>query len=211
MNQDKQQNASAGSTAAFWDQRFSRPEYMYGKDPNLTFKTLIDQLTPGRLLLPGEGQGRNAAYAASLGWDVLAFDASTVARDRALELAAEKQVSFRYLTAELESFDPGPERFDLIAMIFIHMLPEQRPIVHRRLTNWLVPGGYLLVEAFAKAQLHYKSGGPPIEAALFSPEILQADFSGLNLLELEELTDTLAEGQHHRGEARLVRLIGQKA
>ncbi len=197
--------------AQFWDLRFSAPEFMYGKAPNVTFKQLLDQLEPGKLLLPGEGQGRNAAYAAAHNWDVLAFDASSVARERALELAAEQHLNYRYLTADLNQFDPGAERFDLIAMIFIHLMPEQRPIIHRRLSNWLKPGGYILVEAFAKGQLQYKSGGPPIEAALYSPELLQADFSGLNLLELEELTDVLDEGKHHRGEARLVRLIGQKA
>lgn len=196
--------------AEVWNQRYAAPEFVYGKEPNTYFKALIDKLPPGKLLLPAEGQGRNAAYAAGLGWDVTAFDGSTVAREKALELAVEKGVHFHYETAALESFDPGEARFDLIAMIFVHMMPEVRPLVHRRLVQWLKPGGYLLVEAFAKEQLNYTSGGPPVEAALFSTELLQADFSGLNLLELSHLNDNLTEGTHHRGEASLVRLIGQK-
>lgn len=200
----------AAKIAAIWNQRYAAPGFVYGKEPNAYFKFLIDRLPPGRVLLPGEGQGRNSAYAAARGWDVLAFDASPLAREQALSLAAERGVTIRYELAKLGRFDPGSERFDLIAMVFIHMLPELRAFVHRGLVPWLAPGGYLLVEAFAKAQLHYTSGGPPVEAALFSPELLQADFSGIDLLELHEVTETLAEGDGHRGPGRLVRLIGQK-
>jgi SAM-dependent methyltransferase len=196
--------------ASFWDQRFAEPEFVYGKEPNRYFQNLIDTLSPGRLLLPAEGQGRNAAYAASFGWEVDAFDSSTVARERALELAHENKVAFNYSISDLASFDAGADRYDLIALIFVHMPPELRMLVHRRLLQWLEPGGYILIEAFGKEQLQYKSGGPQNEAMLFSSEILQADFGGLNLLELSEVKDTLTEGKYHNGEAALVRMIAQK-
>ena len=94
------------------------------------------------------------------------------------------------------------------------MLPETRILIHRRLTQWLKPGGYFLVEAFAKEQLEYQqthnSGGPPNLHALFAAYELQADFTGLNLIELNETEDTLNEGSFHSGKASLVRLIAQK-
>lgn len=50
-----------------------RSRIAYGTEPNAFFKAQLDQLTPGRLLLPAEGEGRNAVYAAKKGWEVAAF------------------------------------------------------------------------------------------------------------------------------------------
>ena len=39
---------------AFWDERYNSEVYAYGKTPNLYFKEKVDQLKPGRILLPAE-------------------------------------------------------------------------------------------------------------------------------------------------------------
>ena len=51
----------------FWNQRYSDKAYAYGTEPNAFFKSQLDQRPPGRILLPAEGEGRNAVYAATLG------------------------------------------------------------------------------------------------------------------------------------------------
>ena len=61
----------------FWNQRYSDSEYAYGKKPNRFFKREIDRLNPGSLFLPGEGEGRNAVYAATKGWNGHALDSSS--------------------------------------------------------------------------------------------------------------------------------------
>ncbi|HSL87766.1 MAG TPA: hypothetical protein VK870_00530, partial [Ignavibacteriaceae bacterium] len=71
----------------FWDERYSAEEYVYGKDPNEFFEEHLSKLNPGRLLLPGEGEGRNAIFAAKLGWQVDANDQSIVAKSKAEKLA----------------------------------------------------------------------------------------------------------------------------
>jgi hypothetical protein len=38
---------------------------MYGTTPNEFFKQQLDLLEPGNILLPADGEGRNAVYAAS--------------------------------------------------------------------------------------------------------------------------------------------------
>ena len=48
----------------FWNDRYGRAEYAYGKNPNVFFKEQLDLLPPGKILLPAEGEGRNAVYAA---------------------------------------------------------------------------------------------------------------------------------------------------
>ena len=67
-----------------WDQRFSGDEYVYGTEPNLFFKEKLEGLKPGKLLLPAEGEGRNAVFAARLGWQVKAVDYSVQARMKAI-------------------------------------------------------------------------------------------------------------------------------
>jgi hypothetical protein len=45
---------------AFWDTRYKENETVYGNQPNTFFKQFIDTHQPGTLLLPAEGEGRNA-------------------------------------------------------------------------------------------------------------------------------------------------------
>ncbi|HRW96457.1 MAG TPA: SAM-dependent methyltransferase, partial [Bacteroidales bacterium] len=69
-----------------WDARFSGEDFYYGEVPNSFFADFLSSVKfKGKILLPGEGEGRNAVYAAGLGWDVTAFDSSEVARAKALK------------------------------------------------------------------------------------------------------------------------------
>jgi hypothetical protein len=54
----------------FWNQRYSDEDFADSTEPNLFFKEHIERLTPGKILIPAEGEGRNAVDAARLGWDV---------------------------------------------------------------------------------------------------------------------------------------------
>lgn len=58
----------------FWNRRYREKEFAYGIEPNEFLKEQLAQLPPGRILFPGEGEGRNAVYAAQLGWQVNSFD-----------------------------------------------------------------------------------------------------------------------------------------
>ena len=69
----------------FWNQRYAADEYAYGTAPNAFFKAVLDPLPPGRILLPAEGEGRNAVYAAKLGWEVVAFDQSEGGQKKAMK------------------------------------------------------------------------------------------------------------------------------
>ena len=71
----------------FWDERYGDDEYAYGTKPNTWFAEQLARMAQGRLLLPAEGEGRNAVYAAKLGWEVTAFDISAAGRDKAMRLA----------------------------------------------------------------------------------------------------------------------------
>lgn len=76
----------------FWNKRYETNDTVYGIEPNEYFKSFIDSHKPGSILLPAEGEGRNAIYAAKRGWKVDAFDFSAVAQQKALLRAKQEKV-----------------------------------------------------------------------------------------------------------------------
>lgn len=61
---------------ANWNERFNTEEFQYGTVSNEFFKSQIDPLKLGRILIPTTEEGRDAVYTAKLGWDTYAFDQS---------------------------------------------------------------------------------------------------------------------------------------
>ena len=191
----------------FWNKRYAEREYAYGTSPNAFLKEQLPQLPTGRALFPAEGEGRNAVYAASLGWEVTAFDVSEEGKKKAEKLAAEYGVSLDYRLAGYEDVELPAASFDAICLVFAHMPPDKRREWHRKLAGSLKPGGRLLLEGFHKRQFPLASGGPKNEAMLFSKEEMLTDFEGMEILLCEEKTVVLDEGPFHQGEAEVVRLI----
>src|SRR5215510_10066513 len=103
-----------------WEDRFSEKEYAYGEEPNEYLKEQLIKLTPGAILFPAEGEGRNAVFAAKLGWSVSAFDISSEGKKKALKLAELNKVNIDYQVGELNSLNYHKEQFDAIALIYAH-------------------------------------------------------------------------------------------
>lgn len=194
----------------FWDERYAEPHFVYGEAANAFFESKLKELAPGKLLLPCEGEGRQAIYAAAQGWEVDAFDQSEVGREKALQWAAKAGLSFRYTLQDATSYRPKAE-YDAVALIFAHLPATHRQQFHRNMAAALQPGGVLLLEGFTPAQLAYTSGGPKDISMLFTVEMLQADFASLEIEWLEEKQVVLNEGPYHQGEAAVIRLIARKA
>lgn len=191
-----------------WNERYNSEEFLFGKEPNRFFKETIDRLSPGKLLLPAEGEGRNAVYAAKTGWDVYAFDASTVGKDKAFDLAEQEDVSISFEVSRIEDFEIQPQEFDAVALIYCHLQPDIRTLFFDKLVESLAPGGVLLLEGFRKEQLGLTSGGPRDHEMLYSAELLADDFKKLSKLDIRQETIWLDEGAGHQGEAKVVRLTG---
>lgn len=196
-------------TAGFWDQRYKEHEAVYGYHPNKFLKLFIDLHHPGSILLPAEGEGRNAVYAAAKGWKVDAFDYSVVARNKALSLAEKSGLSINYFTEQIEQFN-AEKQYDVVALIYVHLPPELRKRFHQEILKSIKPGGFLVLEAFSKDQLNYHSGGPSDESLLYDTKMLCADFAGLQIVNCEQKIVQLDEGQFHNGKASVIRLTGQK-
>ncbi|MBI1341624.1 MAG: methyltransferase domain-containing protein [Terrimonas sp.] len=192
----------------FWDQRYAESEPVYGLQPNDFFKQFIDTHRPGTLLLPAEGEGRNAIYAAKKGWAVDAFDFSEVARKKALAFAAKENLSIHYSVMDMADFR-ATKKYDAIGLIYVHLPEAARKKFHQEIYQSLKTGGFLVLEAFAKEQIKLESGGPRDAALLYDAPGLCSDFPFLHILNCQQKNLYLQEGSYHQGEASVLRLLGQ--
>ncbi len=194
----------------FWDNRYSSEDFVYGIEPNEFFKSEITRLSPGKLLALAEGEGRNGVYAASLGWKVDAVDFSGIAKQKAIKLAAERQLEINYTVADLATFEPTVDTYEAVSMIFMHLSPEISKVVHKRAADSLKKGGRIIMEVYAKEQLGRESGGPQNYDMLFSMEEIEENFKGLKTRKLTKEFIKLNESKYHKGEAVVLRYIGIK-
>mgnify|MGYP003949451345 CR=1 FL=1 len=198
-----------------WDERYRRNDYAYGRQPNNYLKRHMEKLTVGNILFPAEGEGRNAVYAATLGWEVFAFDISTEGRKKAFQLAEESKVTIDYQVGELQTLDYVQGQFDAIALIYAHFPADIKSSQHKTLDKYLRKGGVIIFEAFSKKHLEYlskdeKVGGPTDLASLFSIEEIKSDFPNYDFEELLETEIELSEGLYHNGKGSVIQFIGRK-
>jgi SAM-dependent methyltransferase len=198
-----------------WNDRYSTDEFAYGEEPNNYLKEQLTALNTGTILFPAEGEGRNAVFAAKLGWKVSAFDISIEGKKKALQLAENNKVNINYQVGELEELDYKPESFDAIALIYAHFPAAIKSAYHKTLSNYLRKGGLVIFEAFSKKHLDYlakneKVGGPKEIDMLFSIDEIKSDFANYEIVELVEKEIELNEGLFHNGQGSVIRFVGKK-
>jgi 2-polyprenyl-3-methyl-5-hydroxy-6-metoxy-1,4-benzoquinol methylase len=194
----------------FWDNRFSKKEFVFGTEPNQFFREQINKLKPGKILFAAEGEGRNAVYAAKLGWDVDAVDFSSSAKTKALMLAKKNKVNINYVVQDLVDYNFKYNFYDCVVMIFLHLDDELRNIVHPNIKKSLRKNGKLIIEVFNKEQINNSSGGPKNLDLLYDDNVLLASFEELYVELIENKTIELDEGNNHKGKADVVRFVGMK-
>ena len=199
-----------------WDKRYSITAYAYGEEPNAFFKETLDsQNLEGSILLPAEGEGRNAVYAAKKGMEVFSFDISIEGKNKALELAKKNNIEINYEVGEFFNLNIANYSYDSAALIYAHFPPNIRDSYHQKISELIKPNGILILEGFSKSHLEFQqqnpnAGGPKKEALLFSIEMIKNDFSNFEIIQLEEKEIELNEGEYHQGKAKVIRFIGKK-
>src|SRR5271165_5062038 len=194
-----------------WDERFGQAEPVYGEQPNDYLRAQAQRLIPGcKVLVPGDGYGRNGLWLARQGFRVTTVDLSPVGVARARNAAQAAGLTMTIEEADLATWKWPVSEFDAVASIFIHLPPELRPQIHVQMLGALKPGGLLIIEAFTPAQLQHSSGGPKQLDLLYPAEILRKDFAVAEALELQEVESDLDEGRMHRGRAAVVHGVFRK-
>jgi hypothetical protein len=193
-----------------WDEAYAANEFVYGTEPNEFYKSVIDTMSPGRALFPADGESRNGVYAATLGWEVDAFDQSEVAKQKARRFAAERRCTLRYWVADFSNPGVAPELYDLIVLSYLHV---PKLTFHQGadcLVAALKPQGKLVAEVFAADHLKLKRPyGPDNPELLYTTANFKSAFPALQFEVLKQVSVELSHGRHH-GSGIVIRAIGTK-
>lgn len=122
---------------------------------------LLDLLPepPARVLDVGAGTGRDAAALAGRGYTVDAVEPVAELRQVAERLHPGSGVNWRAGALPEIPGVRGPYDVVLLSAVWMHLLPEERPVAMRRLAGLLGPGGILLITL--------RRGEPPVDRRMF--------------------------------------------
>lgn len=199
-----------------WDNRYSSDNYAYGISPNNFFKYAINEYKlAGKILLPAEGEGRNAVYAAKNCLNVTAFDTSKEGKKKALKLAEKENVEIKYEVGDFFDLNIINEQYDCAALIYAHFPPPILSRYQKKIAELVKPGGYIIFEGFSTGHLELrkqnpKVGGPDKLEMLFCKDIIKRDFSDFKIIQLDEVIVELNEGKFHNGSGKVIRFVGNK-
>jgi len=193
-----------------WNERFGSPEYVFGLEPNEFLREQAMGFPRGKVLSLGEGEGRNAVWLATQGFDVWSVDLSPVGVAKTLKLAESQGVTVQASVGDLADYVIKPDTWDLIVSIFAHTPPATRRRIHRQVVKGLRHGGVYLLEAYTPTQITFGTGGPKDTSLMPTAELLADELSGLRFDRLDEVTRDVIEGSLHTGQAAVVQVIASR-
>ena len=198
-------NVKFGADA--WNARFSGDDWAYGREPNRWLEEIISPLSVGKALFPADGEGRNAVWAATKGWDAHVFDLSVVGQGKCAKLASENKVTVTYDVDDLETRDFNPQEYDLIACSWFHVPWNIFSSHYPRMLESLKVGGHFITEGYHTSQLEMNSGGPKSPDLLWDlDEVMAVIGDGFEILHAAVESTILNESNLHQGKANVVRI-----
>jgi len=102
-----------------WDRRYEAAS-IWSLEPNAWIAATLTGLSPGAAVDLGAGEGRNAIWLASLGWQVTAVDFSGVGLARGAARAKELGVEVTWVTADATTW-VSPQLIDLVAVAYLQL------------------------------------------------------------------------------------------
>jgi SAM-dependent methyltransferase len=173
-----------------WDRRYAEVENLWAVKPNRFLVAEVDGLQPGRALDLACGEGQNAIWLASLGWEVIGVDFSEVAIAKARARAERDAVRVEFVCADLTSYEPEPAAFDLVLLLYLHIPKSQQRGVLSGAAAALRGGGTLVLVGHDLTNVTDGVGGPSDPDLLFTPDEIAAE---LPTLEIEKATRVLRD------------------
>lgn len=199
--------------ALTWNTRFEGDTYLFGTEPSGFLRKQAQRWKPGeRVLCVADGEGRNSVWLARQALLVDSFDISEVGVRKAASLARAANVTVNLSVEDCDSRAWCLDRYDGVIAIFVQFAdPPMRQRLFDNMMRSLKPGGILVLLGYTPKQLEYKTGGPPFVDHLYTPALLREAFASLEILQLIEYEDELAEGRQHQGRSALIGMVARKA
>lgn len=170
-----------------WDARYAATDLLWSAEPNQFLVEEVEGLPPGRVLDVACGEGRNAIWLASRGWQASGVDFSPVALDKGHRIAEQRGVSVTWVNADVANWSPAAEAFNLVIVFYLQLPEQQRRSVHRRMATGLAPGGTMLVVGHDTQNLTDGYGGPQDPSVLFSAQDVASDLDGLQIVKAQQV------------------------
>ncbi|MFE9040473.1 class I SAM-dependent methyltransferase [Streptomyces sp. NPDC012421] len=140
---------------AEWDALYSERERLWSGQPNGALVAEVADLSPGRVLDVGCGEGADAIWLARSGWDVTALEVSGVALRRAAAHARDAGAEVRWVHAGLTDAALPPASFDLVSAQYPALLRTPGATAEHALLAAVAPGGVLLLVHHAHMAEHH--------------------------------------------------------
>ncbi|WP_369346001.1 isochorismate synthase [Demequina iriomotensis] len=113
-----------GWDSAAWEARYASRDAVWSAQPNAQLVAEVAGSTAGRALDAGCGEGADAVYLATLGWEVTAIDISPTAvsrgRERAERAGAEIAARLDWRVADATAADLRAASYDLVTSHYAH-------------------------------------------------------------------------------------------
>ena len=128
-----------------WDERYSSAEQVWSGQANGALVAEVGDLSPGRVLDVGCGEGADAVWLARHGWQVIALDVSEVALQRAQAAAQQAGIEVEWIHAGLLDASLPHGAFDLVSAQYPALARTPNRDAERALLAAVAPHGHLLV------------------------------------------------------------------
>lgn len=198
-----------------WNERFSELSYAYGEKANEFLQDHVMALNGPKIVCFAEGEGRNAVFLASRGYDVTAWDYAQAGLDKTIALAAKTQVRLWTKLVDVIKDELPEAQFDSAVMIYGHFHKTQQKNVFERLMRVVKPGGTILFEVYSEQQLEYQQqglgkGGPRTVDELYAPEDVLRWIKPYEVRRFFYGEQVRNEGKYHAGRSHVIQVIVRK-
>jgi SAM-dependent methyltransferase len=166
------------SVRGYWDDVFRSGKVQFNKNASKLLQYAVLGRKPGFAVDLGMGEGRNAVFLAEKGWQVTGVDISSEAVKQAKARAAAAHVAVEAITDDLDHYEIGRMKWDLIVLLYMHAwFHQSKHNVPEIIAAALKPGGLLVIEGYAGDEGDFQTN-----------ELLRA-FDKLKIVHYEDVVD----------------------
>jgi SAM-dependent methyltransferase len=170
-----------------WDVRYQEADFVWSVTPNATVERYLTGTKPGRALDLGSGEGRNAVWLATQGWDVTAVDFSAAGLEKARRLADSQKVELDLVKADVTQYEAGNREWDLVLLSYLQIPNPDRLKVLADAAQAVALDGIFFVIGHDRSNVVSGWGGPPDESVCYTVDETVSVLAGFDPIITEVL------------------------